>query len=316
MNKTVKNIDLLIIGAGAAGLTAGLYAARLKLDTLIIENELVGGQIRDAYVVENYPGFNKISGSELTDRMQEQSKLAGAIIDEFDQVLAVKLTDDEKIIETENYLYKAGAVIIASGAKRKELPIPEEKQFHGNGIHYCEICDGHLYEGKHVGVIGGGGSAVGAAIFLTKYASKVTLIHHSTQLRADKTSQAELFANEKIEILWNSEVKQALGTKKLEAVIMENPQSQERRELKLDGLFVYIGSNPSTEIYQDYVDVNAYGNIIAGENCETNVQGVFAAGDVRQKPVRQLTTAVSDGTVAALLAEKYIVKNKQQTRSV
>ena len=316
MNKTAKELDLLIIGAGAAGLTAGLYAARLKLDTLIIENELVGGQIRDAYVVENYPGFNKIGGSELTDKMQEQSKLAGAVIDEFDRVLAVKLTDDEKIIKTENHLYKPRAVIIATGAKRKELPIPEEKQFHGNGIHYCEICDGHLYEGKHVGVIGGGGAAVGAAIFLTKYAAKVTLIHRSGQLRADKTSQNELFANEKIEVLWNAEVKHALGGTNLEAVVMENPQSQERTELKLDGLFVYIGSNPRTEIYKDYVDIDNYGNIIASESCETNVRGVFAAGDVRQKLFRQLTTAVSDGTVAALLAEKYILKNKGQIRSV
>lgn len=276
----------------------------------------MGGQIRDAYVVENYPGFNKISGSKLTDRMQEQSKLAGAVIDEFDQVLAVKLTDNEKIIETENYQYMPLAVIIASGAKRKELPIPEEKQFHGNGIHYCEICDGHLYEGKQVGVIGGGGSAVGAAIFLTKYASKVTLIPRSNQLRADKTSQDELFANEKIEVLWNAEVKHALGREKLESIIIEDSLSQKRTELKLDGIFVYIGSNPRTEIYKDYVDVNVYGNIIAGENCETNVQGVFAAGDVRQKPFRQLTTAVSDGTIAALLAEKYILKNKRQTRSV
>lgn len=316
MNKKEKELDLLIIGAGPAGLTAGLYAARLKLDTLIIEDELVGGQIRDAYVVENYPGFSKIGGSELTEKMQKQSKLAGAVIDEFDRVLSVRLTDDEKVIETENYLYKPKAVIIASGAKRRELPIPEEKQFRGNGIHYCEICDGHLYEGKHVGVIGGGSSAVGAADFLAKYAAKVTLIHRSGELRADKKSQEELFANEKVEVLWDSEVKQVLGGERLEAVVLENPKSKERREIKLDGIFVYIGSVPRTEIYKEYVDIDEYGNIVAGETCETKVQGVFVAGDVRKKLIRQLTTAVSDGTVAALMAEKYILKNKRQKDSV
>ena len=316
VNKIEKALDLLIIGAGPAGLTAGLYAARLKLNTLILEDELVGGQIREAYVVENYPGFTSIGGSELSDRMREQSTLAGAVIDEYDTILSVKLTNDEKIIETEKFLYKPKAVIIASGAKRRELPIPEENKFHGNGIHYCELCDGHLYEGKHLGVVGGGSSAVGAADFLSKYAAKVTLIHRSGQLRADKKSQEDLFANKKIQVLWDSEVKSALGDKKLEAVLLENPKSKEHTELKLDGVFVYIGSIPRTELYKDYVDVDEYGNIIAGETCETNVQGVFAAGDVRQKLFRQLTTAVSDGTTAALLAERYILKNKKQASFV
>ena len=316
MNKTEKELDLLIIGAGPAGLTAGLYAARLKLSTLILEDELVGGQIRDAYVVENYPGFTSIGGSDLTDKMREQSTLAGAVIDEYDTILSVKLTNDEKVIETEQYLYKPNAVIIASGAKRRELPIPEEKKFHGNGIHYCELCDGHLYEGKHLGVIGGGSSAVGAADFLSKYAAKVTLIHRSGQLRADKKSQEDLFANKKVEVVWDSEVKHALGDDKLTAILLENPQSKEHTELKLDGIFVYIGSIPRTQMYKDYINVDEYGNIVASETCETNVQGVFAAGDVRQKLFRQLTTAVSDGTVSALMAERYILKSKKQTVSV
>jgi len=316
VNKTEKELDLLIIGAGPAGLTAGLYAARLKLNTLILEDELVGGQIRDAYVVENYPGFTSIGGSDLTDKMREQSTLAGAVIDEYDTILSVKLTNDEKVIETEQYLYKPKAVIIASGAKRRELPIPEEKKFHGNGIHYCELCDGHLYEGKHIGVIGGGSSAVGAADFLSKYAAKVTLIHRSDKLRADKKSQEDLFANKKVEVVWDSEVKHALGDDKLTAVLLEDPQSKEHTELKLDGIFVYIGSIPRTQMYKDYINVDEYGNIVASETCETNVQGVFAAGDVRQKLFRQLTTAVSDGTVSALMAERYILKSKKQTSSV
>lgn len=315
MNKKEKELDLLIIGAGVAGLTAGLYAARLKLDTLIIEDGLVGGQIRDAYVVENYPGFNRIGGRELTDRMQEQSKLAGAVIDEFDSILSVTLTDEEKVIETENYRYRPKAVIIASGAKRRELPIPEEKKFHANGIHYCELCDGHLYEGKHVAVIGGGSSAVAAADYLSKYAGKVTLIHCLNQLQADKKSQEELFANSKVEVLWNFEVKQVIGDAILEGIVLENSETKECTELKLDGIFVYIGYLPRTEMYKDYVDIDDDGNIVAGETCETNVKGVFAAGDVRKKLFRQLTTAVSDGTVAALMAEEYILIAKGMQRS-
>lgn len=305
MDKKEKTLDLLIIGAGPAGLTAGIYAGRLKLKTLILEDELVGGQIKDAYIVENYPGFNSISGSELIDKIQEQAINCGVEIDEFDKILSVRLTDNEKIIETKSYIYKPKAVIIASGSKKRELPIPEEKKFHGNGIHYCELCDGSLYEGKHIAVVGGGNTAVGAANFLSKYAKKVTLIHKRDHLRADKKSQEELFNNKKIEILWNSKIKQAIGNERLEAVIVEN--EKEAYKLELDGIFAYIGLTPRTDLYKDYLKLDNYGNIEAGESCETNVKGVFAAGDVRTKVFRQLTTAVSDGTAAALMAEKYIL---------
>lgn len=308
MSKKVKQVDLLIIGAGVAGLTAGIYAGRLKLNTLILEDEIIGGQIRDAYIIENYPGFSSISGSDLIDKMQEQAINSGATIDEFDSVVSIKLTDNEKIIESENYIYKPKAVIIAAGAKRRELPIPEEKKFRGNGIHYCEICDGHLYEGKHIGVVGGGSSSVGAAIFLSKYAEKITLIHRSEHLRADKKSQEELFNNKKINFLWNTQVKQAMGNELLESVLLENVNTKENTELKLDGIFVNIGSVPRTDMYKEYINIDSYGNIEAGETCETNVKGVFAAGDVRAKGVRQLTTAASDGTIAALMAEKYILQ--------
>lgn len=308
MSKKVKQVDLLIIGAGVAGLTAGIYAGRLKLNTLIIEDEIIGGQIRDAYIIENYPGFSSISGSDLIDKMQAQAIHSGATIDEFDNIVSVKLTDNEKIIESENYIYKPKAVIIAAGAKRKELPIPEEKKFRGSGIHYCEICDGHLYEGKHIAVVGGGSSSVGAAIFLSKYAEKITLIHRSEHLRADKKSQEELFNNKKINFLWNTQVKQAMGNELLESVLLENVNTKENTELKLDGIFVNIGSVPRTAMYKEYINIDSYGNIEASETCETNVKGVFAAGDVRVKEVRQLTTAASDGTIAALMAEKYILQ--------
>lgn len=304
MIKKEKKLDLLIIGSGPAGLTASIYAARLKLKTLILEDELVGGQIKDAYTVENYPGFISISGSDLIDKIQNQAINYGVEIDEFDKIVSVKLTNDEKVVETKNYIYKPKAVIIAAGAKKRELPIPEEKKFHGKGIHYCELCDGHLYEGKHIAVVGGGNSALQAANFLSKYAKKITLIHKRNYLRADKKNQQELFDNKKVEILWNSKIQHAIGDNKLETVLIEN--EKETYKLDLDGVFVYIGVAPRTDLYKDYLNLNSSGNIEAGETCETNIKGVFAAGDVRTKPFRQLTTAVSDGTTAALMAEKYI----------
>lgn len=312
MNKPVKEPDVLIIGAGPAGLTAGIYAARSKLNTLILEDELVGGQIRDAYLVENYPGYGRISGSELSELMREQSVAAGAELDEFDRILSAKLTHTEKEIETETAIYRPQALIIAAGMKRRELPIPQESQFRGKGIHYCEICDGRFYEGKELVVAGGGSAAVGAALSLTKYASKVTLIHRSGSLKAEKKLQEELFANPKIQVLWNTHIKGATGTDKLEALLIEGGAEQTPRELKVDGVFVYIGSIPRTEIYQPALTLDAYGNIVAGESCETNIPGVFAAGDVRTKLIRQLTTAVSDGTVAALMAEQYIMQLRRR----
>lgn len=307
MSKIEKKLDLIIIGAGPAGLTAGIYAGKLKLKTLILEDELVGGQIKEAYIVENYPGFNSISGSALTDKFQEQALEAGVTIDEFDNIISVKLTDEEKIIETSSYIYKPKAVIIAAGSKRRELPIPEEKKFHSKGIHYCEICDGSLYDGKHIAVVGGGYSAVGAAKFLTRFASKIYLIHRSDYLHADKISQDELLQNEKVEDLPNSKITSALGNDTLTGITLENVKTKETSELKLDGIFVYIGLIPRTDLYKAYLTIDEFYNIVADETCETNVKGVYVAGDVRTKRFRQLTTALSDGTVAALMAEKYIL---------
>ena len=306
MAKEEKKLDLFIIGGGPAGLTAGIYAATLKLKTLILEDELIGGQIKDAYVVENYPGFNKINGADLVDKIQEQTVNSGAVIDEFDEIISVKLTDEEKIIETKSYIYKPKAVIIASGAKRRELPIPEERRFHGKGIHYCELCDGHLYDGKNIAVVGGGNSALGAIKFLSKYANKITLIHQLDHLQGEKKAQEEVFNNKKVEVLWNTEIKKAIGENTLQSVVLENINTKETYNLEVDGIFVYIGQVPRTDLYKEYLNINKFGYIEADETCETNVKGVFAAGDVRAKMFRQLTTAVSDGTVAAFMAEKYI----------
>lgn len=316
MSKSKKNIDILIIGAGPAGLTAGIYASRLKLSTLILEDEIVGGQIRDAYVIENYPGFTSISGAELVKKMNEQAIASGTEIDEFDKIISVKFTDDERIVETETYLYEAKAVIIAAGAKRRELPIPEEKKFRGKGIHYCELCDGHMYEGKNIAVVGGGNSALLAVKFLSTYANKITIIQQFDYFQAEKKVQDEIFNNPKVNIIWNTEVKNALGEEKLSKIVIENIKTKEIAELNVDGVFVYIGFSPRTDIYNEYINLDKYGNILAGETTETNVKGVFAAGDVRSKLFRQVTTAVSDGTVAALMAEKFINSTRKQVKAL
>lgn len=306
MNKPVKEVELLIIGGGAAGLTAGIYGARAKLDTLVLEDELIGGQIRDAYAIENYPGFSSVGGVELAERMQQQCREAGARIDDADGVVSVRLSAQEKIVETNRYRYHPKALIIAAGSKRRQLPIVEEAKFRGNGIHYCELCDGRFYEGRHIAVVGGGSAAVGAVQHLSNYAAKITLIHRSAKLRADQKSQQALFDNPKVEIIWNTEIKSALGDKRLNGVIVEERTTGEQRQIDLDGIFVYIGSDARTALYKDYLEADAEGNLVAGEDCKTTIEGVFVAGDVRSKRFRQLTTAVSDGTVAALMAEEYI----------
>lgn len=306
MEKENKDIDILIIGAGPAGLTAAIYTSRLKLKTLILEDEIIGGQIRDAYTIENYPGFINISGVDLTKKMEEQAIASGAIIDEFDKIISIKLSNSEKIVETESHIYNAKVVIIASGAKRRELPIPEEKKFHGKGIHYCELCDGHMYDGKHIAVVGGGNSALLAVNFLSKYAEKITLVHQLDYFQAEKKIQDEVFKNPKVTILWNSEIKHAIGDNNISKISVENIKTKQETELSVDGIFVYIGFIPRTDLFKDYITLDKFGNILADETTKTNIDGVFAAGDVRSKSFRQLTTATADGTVAALMAEKFI----------
>lgn len=306
MSKPIIDKDLIIIGAGAAGLTAGIYSSRLKLSTLILEDEIIGGQINDAYLVENYPGFMSVKGSDLTSVMKEQALYAGAIVDEFDSIKSVSFSNEQKIIETDSYKYNAKSVIIAAGAKKRALPIPEEKKFLSKGIHYCELCDGHMYEGKHIVVVGGGNSAIGAALVLLKYASKLTIVHQFDTFNADKKTVDKLLEDKKVEIIWNSEVRHGFGEKKLEKIEIENLETKEKQLIDVDAVFVYIGHTPRTELYKEFLDVDNYGNILTNENCETKIDGIFAAGDVRAKRFRQLTTATSDGTIAALMAEEYL----------
>lgn len=296
--------DVVIIGAGMAGLTAALYAGRMNLSVLVLENAIVGGQISNATDIENYPGFMKVTGRDLIETVQAQAEHAGAVVDEFDIVEKVSLKATPKIVETAEYIYETDAVIIASGMNRRKLPLPEEVIYANKGVHYCELCDGHLYQDKVVAVMGGGNAAVDAANFLTKYAKKLYVIHRS-RLRADEVSIQRLQKNPKVEIRLETEIKALHGEGKLTSLVLLDKASGIEEELPVDGLFVNIGVVPNTELFAEDLPLEG-GRIPAGEDCHTVIPGVFAAGDVREKEIRQLTTAAADGTIAALLAGKYI----------
>jgi len=312
MAKELRQRDVIIIGGGLAGLTAALYAGRMNLSVLVLESALVGGQIVNATAIENYPGFAAIKGSELVDSVQQQAEHFGAVIDEFDGIQRVDLKAQPKVIETDSAVYEAGVVIIASGMMRRKLVLPEVSRYEGKGVHYCELCDGYMYDGKTIAVIGGGNAAVDAANFLTKYAHKLYVIHRSESLQADEISKKRLLSHPEVEVLLNTELQELHGDGHLNAVDVVDKKTSVTRTLPVDGVFVNIGVVPNTEMFREALQLDAAGNIVAGEDCRTNVPGVFAAGDVRTKLIRQLTTAAADGTVAALLAEKYLNQLKEE----
>lgn len=311
MVKEIKELDLIIIGGGPAGLTAAIYAGRAKLNTLLLENKILGGQVRNSFTIENYPGFKSIQGGKLADLFQEQAAEFGAVIDEFDLIEKIDLSEEEKVIETETFIYKPKAVIIATGAIPRKLPIKGEKNFAGKGIHYCAVCDGAMYEGKNIAVVGGGNAALEEALFLTKFAEKVYLIRRYNYFKGEQSVIDEVFNHPKIEVLLNEDVIEAKGQDFLNSVVLKNTLDGIISELKVDAIFGYIGTEPKTEEVKKYLNLNDQGYIITNEDMETNIKGVYAAGDVREKKYRQITTAVSDGTIALLNAEKYILERKK-----
>lgn len=309
MAKETIRKDVVIIGAGMAGLTAALYAGRMNFSTLVLENAIVGGQIANATGIENYPGFLSVSGSDLIQTVQQQAESFGAVVDEFDAIERVTLEGEVKRVETEEAVYETPVIIIASGMSRKKLPLVEEAKYAGRGVHYCELCDGHMYQDKIIAVMGGGNAALDAANFLSRYAKKLYLVHRS-RLRADDVSQKRLRENPKAEILLETEIRALKGEGKLEAIEIFDKKAGEARELAVDAIFVNIGVQPNTALFEGQAEINEKGHIVAGEDCRTKIPGVFAAGDIREKEIHQLTTAASDGTTAALLAEKYITGGK------
>lgn len=298
--------DVLIIGGGPAGLTAGLYAGRAKLRTLLLEQMLAGGQAATTDLIENYPGAPEgTTGPELTERMEEQAKKFGVEF-RMAQVTGVDFGGREKKVVTGEGTYSAKTVIIASGATHKKLECPGEAEFTGRGVSYCATCDGAFYEDLPVAVVGGGDSAISEALFLTKFASRIYVIHRRDALRATKVVQDKAFAEPKIEFVWNSVVTEVKGSDMVEAVRLKNVKTGALQDLPVKGVFIYVGLVPNTDFLKGQLRLDERGYIPVTANMETNVPGVFAAGDVTVKLLRQVVTAVGDGATAAVAAEKYI----------
>ena len=306
-----KLYDVVIIGSGPAGLSAGLYAGRALLSTLIIEKEKAGGQIMQTAEIENYPGgMEGESGPTLIQRMAAQADQFGAERVK-DTVVEVQLDGDEKIVKCQKETYRAKTVIVATGASPAKLGCPGEEEYTGRGVSYCATCDAPFYGGLEVFVAGGGDAAVEEAIYLTKFARKVTIIHRRDQLRAAKSIQEKAFQNEKIDFMWNSAIEEIKGEGLINEIVVKNLQTGELTSMKPDpndglfGLFVFIGYKPQTELFVDQLD-NERGYLVTDDNMHTNIPGVFAAGDIRKKTLRQVVTAAADGAIAAVEAGKYI----------
>lgn len=300
--------DVLIIGGGPAGYTAALYAARAGLDTLVLERMSAGGQMALTGDIENYPGFDEgIDGFTLGFKMQQGAERFGAKT-EFADALSVDFSEKIKRVNTTAGEFFAKTVIIASGANPRELGLQNEAAFVGRGVHYCAHCDGRFYKDKTVAVIGGGNSAVADALYLSRLVKKVYLIHRRNSLRAAKIYHEPLKNAESVEILWDTVVSELITDKKVTGLKIKNVKSGEESELSCDGIFVSIGRKPATEFLKDKIEIDDNGYIVADETTKTNVDGVYAVGDVRTKALRQIVTAVSDGATAVHFAEEYLAE--------
>jgi len=299
--------DVAIIGAGPAGLSAGLYAARAKLSTIIIEKMYPGGQAAMTYRIENYPGFSDgIGGAELAEAMKSQAERFGAKILNNGAVKIVKKDNIFNIILDNDDNVEAKTVILAAGASAKKLGVKGEIEFTGRGVSYCATCDGAFYANKTVAVVGGGDTAIEEALFLTRFASKVYVIHRRNQLRATKILQERAFQNSKISFIWDSVVDEIRGKDTVNELVVKNVKTGELESISVDGIFVAIGQTPLTDFVKDIISLDNQGYIITNEHMMTNVPGIFAAGDIRQKSLRQVITAASDGAVAAVEAGRFI----------
>ncbi len=301
--------DLIIVGAGPAGLTAGIYGARNGLKVLILDGKQAGGTLTLIPQIENYPGFpDGISGEELAKRIIDQCKRFNVEIHEFENVVEIKIRDEEKIVKTDKAEYSAKAIIIASGSKHKRLGVPGEKEFEGRGVSYCALCDGPFFKGLRVLVVGGGNTAVMSAIYLADLASKVYLAHRRRQLRAEEIYVKEL-KRKGVEVLWNTEVKEVRGGSKVEKVVLYNNESRKKRELTVDGVFIFIGEEPNSDFAKKSgVKVDGKGYIIVDALQRTNIEGIYAAGDVTSYPIKQIGTAIGQAIAAATEAYKYVRK--------
>lgn len=305
MNNNV--FDIIIIGGGPAGLAAGIYAARAKMRTLILNEGATGGQLVLTHEIANYPGVESTSGYELASRMATQAKSFGCQIKSNRSITRIDLEGELKTVETNgSEVWQAPAIILAPGGRSKELGVPGEKEFRGKGISYCATCDGDFFTGKDIIVVGGGNSALEEAVSLTKYARSVTIIHIFDHFQAFQHAVDEAEANEKISFILNSRITTFGGKESLEYVEIENISTGNRHKKAIDGVFIFIGYRPNTEFLAGNLPLTEQGELEVTQNMETAIPGIFAAGDSIKKRFRQVTTAVADGTVAALAASEYV----------
>ncbi len=301
-----KSYDVIIIGGGPGGYTAALYAARANLSTLVLEKMSPGGQMATTDIVENYPGFVEgINGFDLGMQMKEGAERFG-VKTKMKEVKSVDLTSNPKLVHTKKETFEAKTVILATGAFPRELGLPNERELRGRGVSYCATCDGSFYRGKTVVIVGGGNTAVADAIFLAKICEKVYLVHRRDELRASKTYMEALEKTENIEFIWSSDVVEIEAEQFVTGVKVKSRKDDSIREVACDGVFVAIGNIPNTELIKEQVELDETGYVLADETTRTNIPGVYAVGDMRKKPLRQIVTAVADGAVAAKFAEEFI----------
>lgn len=305
------NFDTIILGGGPAGLSAAIYASRGAVSTAIVDLNMLGGQPSNYLELENYPGFQVIGGYDLMEKFEEHADKFGVKKFPMQEIQSVDLKT--KTIVTNEYEFKAKTIIIATGAQPMKLGVPGEKEFVGRGVSYCAVCDGAFYKNKVVAVVGGGNAAVEEAMYLTKFADKVYVIHRRNELRADKIVQERAFKNDKIEFIWDSVVKEIKGDNLVNTVVLENVKTKEISNLSVNGVFPYIGMTPNVENISGQLQQDARGFVVTDETMSTSVEGVFAIGDVRTTPLRQVITAAADGAVGAVYAVKYLETLKEIT---
>jgi thioredoxin reductase (NADPH) len=311
-----KIYDVIIVGAGPAGMTAAVYTSRANLSTLMIERGMPGGQMANTEDIENYPGFESILGPELSTKMFEHAKKFGAEY-AYGDIKEIIDHGDYKVVVAGSKQYKTYSVIIAAGAEYKKLGVPGEQELSGRGVSYCAVCDGAFFKGKELFVIGGGDSAVEEGVYLTRFASKVTIVHRRDELRAQKILQDRAFANEKVDFIWNHTVK-SINEKdgKVGSVTLVSTVDGKEQELPADGVFIYIGMVPLSKPFEKLGITNENGYIETNDRMETKVPGIFAAGDIREKMLRQIVTATGDGSIAAQSAQHYVEELKEKLKQV
>jgi thioredoxin reductase (NADPH) len=303
----MEEFDVIIVGGGPAGLTAGMYAGRAMLKTVIFEKMLPGGQLNNTHRIENYPGFESLSGAELAEKMANHAKAHGAEI-RTEWVTEVRCCDDGhyKSVKTDRGEYRAKVVVMSPGGENRKLGVPGEKEYSGAGVSYCAICDGAFFKDEVIAVVGGGDAAVEEGIFLTKFGKKVIIIHRRDELRAKKNLQEEAFANSKIEFIWDTVVEEIKGDQKVSHLAMKNVKTGDTSRLEVGAVFVFIGFVPNSDLLKEQVDMNDEGYMLTNARMETSVPGIYAVGDVKPNICKQVSVSVGEGTLAAVDSERYI----------